>query len=155
VLTLAAFAVASYVALVVCAFGFTSLLSDTAVITETDAGPLVGPLMVAAATIVLFIAIILVGIRVDATSRIVPLWSTLVVGVAATAAYLLIGALAYSATTTDPVDLVLFFGHQLTTLYTFAVFVLAVIVTLLYLLVLLRQIHGGARPLWPWERDDA
>ncbi len=47
-------------------------------------------------------------------------------------------------------------GHRaITFLFTLSVvvFLLAVITAVLYLLVLLRQLHGGLRPLWPWERS--
>ncbi|KQO97391.1 DUF6121 family protein [Leifsonia sp. Leaf264] len=155
VLTLAVFALAAFLAAVVCAFGFASLITDVAVIDETDAGPLVGPLMVAAAAVVLFCALIVVGIRVDATSRFISLWAILATGVATTAAYLLAGALAYSATTGDAVDAVLFLGHHILRLFTLVVFLLAVVTAVLYLLVLLRQLHGGLRPLWPWEKPGA
>lgn len=153
VLTLAVFALAAFLAAVVCAFGFASLLTDVNVIDETDAGPLVGPLMVAAAAIVLFSALIVVGIRVDATSRFISLWAILVTGLVVTAAYLLAGALAYSAATGDVVNAVLFLGHNILRSFTLVVFLLAVVTAVLYLLVLLRQLHGGLRPLWPWERN--
>ncbi|KQQ94006.1 hypothetical protein ASF62_07515 [Leifsonia sp. Leaf325] len=153
VLTLAVFALVAFVAAVVCAFGFASLITDVSVIDEPDAGPLVGPLMVAAAAFVLFSALIVVGIRVDATSRFISLWAIAATGVATTAAYLLAGAVVYSATTGDLVDAVLFVGHHILRLFTLVVFLLAVITAVLYLLVLLRQLHGGLRPLWPWEKS--
>ncbi|MET0977003.1 MAG: DUF6121 family protein [Leifsonia sp.] len=155
VLTLAVFALVAYFAAVVCAFGFASLLTDVSVIDEPDAGPLVGPVMVAAASVVLFIALVLIGIRMDATSRIVPVWSIIGAAVGASLAYLLSGALAYSATTGDAVNAVIFFAHHLFRPFTAVILILSLVVAVLYILVLLRQLHGGLRPLWPWERDEA
>ncbi|MFC6356850.1 DUF6121 family protein [Luethyella okanaganae] len=151
-LVLALFAVVAYVAFVVCAFGFASLYGAGNVIDEAEAGPLVGPVMVASATIVLFFALLMIGAPMSAASRRIPVGRVLGAAFAVTAAYLLSGALAYSTTTAQLLDAVLFFGHHLVRPFTFAVAGLAFLVALLYVLVLLRRLHGGRRPLWPWEK---
>jgi Family of unknown function (DUF6121) len=53
----AVLATAMYLALVVATFGFTSLILDRDAVPEKDAGPLLGPSMVAVACIVVFVAV--------------------------------------------------------------------------------------------------
>jgi Family of unknown function (DUF6121) len=48
---------ALYLALLVAAFGLTSLATDTDVVGEADAGPLLGPIMVVGAMVVVFAAL--------------------------------------------------------------------------------------------------
>lgn len=63
-IVLAVFAAITFFALVVCAFGFISLFTDLEVIDEPDAGPLVGPSMVAFA-----LATVLISLLRRAASR--------------------------------------------------------------------------------------
>lgn len=103
----------TYLALVVAAFGITSLLLDRDVVGEPDAGPLMGPAIVLAACAVTFVAML----RMPATGT--PGLRMLSVVASAFLAMLATAAVVYSVTRGDLTWLV-----TITARYAFSPFVL-------------------------------
>ena len=160
---LVGFAAVAYFALVVCAFGFVSLLTDTDVVSQADAGPLVGPAATGSAvvTVVLFLLGVAAGYQRETRAAIaassgdpvrLPLGRSLLAGVVAYAVYVLVGAALYAFTTGLPFSFVLFAADASLRGYAVSVGVLAVVVSAVYMLVLATGGEHPARPLWPWER---
>ncbi|HKH07380.1 MAG TPA: DUF6121 family protein, partial [Agromyces sp.] len=86
----AAFSAALYLALVVCAYGFVSLLADIEVVASGSAGPLVGPAIVAAAVAALLLhlaATLRTPDRMLGTVLLAALWTWLAAVVVATIGY--------------------------------------------------------------------
>ena len=98
----------TYGALVIAAWGFTSLVLDAEVMHYSDAGPLLGPAMALAATLV-------VGGWVVRASRARGVWVS-AVGAAASVwfAMLMVGALGYTITRGSLAWLLLFAGSYAT-----------------------------------------
>lgn len=145
----AGFAAALDLALVVCAWGFFSLLTDAEVIASAEAGRLVGPAAVGAsvAALLLHLARMLRDpSRMAATVLLAALWTWLALVVVATIGYAfatgaLIGSLVFG--------LGLGIGW-----FGLLVPVLAALVASLAVLVARGMAAGSERPRWPWERDD-
>ncbi|WP_235425851.1 DUF6121 family protein [Clavibacter michiganensis] len=85
-----------HVALVVCLFGFVSLLGGDEVIPERDAGVLLGPAMVLSATLVFAGGLIRTTREADRERRI-PVLPVIGWGAAAWLAYGIVGAVVYLA----------------------------------------------------------
>jgi hypothetical protein len=83
-----------HVALVVCIFGFVSLLGGDDVIPERDAGVLLGPVMVLSATLVFAGGLVRTAREADSERRI-PVLPVIGWGAAAWLAYGLVGAVVY------------------------------------------------------------
>ncbi|MEY9851707.1 hypothetical protein ABH923_001385 [Leifsonia sp. EB41] len=153
-IVVACFAAGLYLAVLVAAFGLISLGTDTEVIPDPSAGPLVGPIMTGVAVAVLLVLLILTGIRVPGDQqRIAPL-NALGAGVACYLAYCLTGGVAGALATGDVLHFVLFAAGQLGSLYAIATGAAAVLIMLLYQLVLVGRFRQRGRPRWPWERPD-
>ncbi len=161
--TLVIFAVVLYFALVVCAFGFISLLTDTDVVDQADAGPLVGPTATGAAilTVLLFLLSVARRYERDRLAAVaassgdpvrIPLGRSIAIGFAAVVVYVLVGAALYSITTGEPFSFVLYVATSALRGYAIAVGVLATAVSAGYMLILASGGEHPARPLWPWER---
>lgn len=114
-----------YGALLIAAWGFTSLLTDTDVITEPDAGPLLGPAMGLAAILVTWAWL---G-RVRAGGGV---W-WLALGAAASSWFvmLIVGGVGYSLTRGDFTWVLLFAGKYAISLYLLVPAVLAGVVVVL------------------------
>ncbi len=160
---LAVFATFTYFALVVCAFGFISLLTDTEVVAQQDAGPLVGPSATAAAVLVVLGSLIFAARRYEASVRRateqsigdpvrVPLGRAISTGIFAWLAYVVVGSVLYAAAADQLFAGVLFAADALLRLYGVAVGVLAAAVYLAFALILAAGGAHPARPLWPWEK---
>ena len=152
----AAFATFLYLAFVVAAFGLISLATDTEVISDPSAGPLVGPVMTGAAVLTLFAFLLSIGMRVPGDRQRVAPGVALGVGVACYVVFAVAGGVAGAAG--DPSKLlhyVLFAAGQLGSWYAIAVGIAAALVTLLYQLVLVGRFQQRGRPRWPWERDES
>ncbi|MBG6238992.1 hypothetical protein IWX78_001971 [Mycetocola sp. CAN_C7] len=157
------FAVVLYFALVVCAFGFVSLLTDTDVVDASDAGPLVGP--AATGSAVLTVLFFLIGIArqyehdlraavagaVEHPVRL-PLGRSVLIGAVSFAAYVLVGAILYAVTTGELFSAVLFAADSTLSGYALVAGILAAAVAVIYMIVLATGGEHPARPLWPWER---
>lgn len=160
---LVVFAAGLYFALVVCAFGFVSLLTDTDVVSQADAGPLVGPAATGAAVVTVVLFLLGVAQRYEHETRAaiaassgdpvrLPLGRSFLIGIVTYAAYVLVGAALYAITTGEPFSFVLFAADSSLRGYAVAVGVLAAVISAVYMLVLATGGEHPARPLWPWER---
>ncbi|HSP76614.1 MAG TPA: DUF6121 family protein [Cryobacterium sp.] len=157
----AIFAAVLLAALLVAAFGMISLLADTDVISDPKAGPLVGPLMTAAAVVLTFILMLLLGLRTRPENQRVAVGYSLGTGFAALGIFVLLGAALYAIGTGVPADTAGLPGDSVgfaasVLLGPFAVTtgILSFLITLLYSLVLASRMPERGRPKWPWERDD-
>jgi hypothetical protein len=161
--TLAIFATVLYFALVVCAFGFVSLLTDTDVVTQSDAGPLVGPIATASAVATVLLYLLGIGRRYErdlheAVAASIgdpvrlPLGRSILIGIVSYVVYVLVGAIAYSIVTAEVFSVVLFAAGAALSGFAIAVGVLAAAISVAYMLVLGSGGEHPARPLWPWER---
>ena len=151
----AAFAAALFLALAVAASGMISLLTNREVLTETDAGPLVGPIMFAVAVLALYVQLVALGSR-EPSRRGSTIISALVAGVVVYFLFLLAGSTLYSLGKGRPLPGLLFFGSNALGPFAPAVGVIAIVVAFAYLILLSYRDSGGVRqtPRWPWERRD-
>ena len=151
----AVFAAFLYLAFVVATFGLISLATDTEVIRDPSAGPLVGPVMTGAAVLAFFAFLLGIGTRVPGDQQRIAPGIALGVGLACYLVFAVAGGVAGAAG--DPSKLlhfVLFAAQQLASWYAISVGIAAALVTLLYQLVLVGRFQQRGRPRWPWERDD-
>lgn len=165
---LACFALGLYVALVVASFGMLSLFLNIEVIPETDAGPLVGPIMVGAATVALLL-VLWAGVgRAGGAMHTVPVSLVVLAAALSYLVYGFTGAIVYGlnsmsagtstppaaqgSAASEPVSGFVFLGEQLTSPFAFAVAFWAGAVALTYFVLLIWRANGGQRPRWPWEK---
>ncbi|KQM15891.1 hypothetical protein ASF83_08195 [Plantibacter sp. Leaf171] len=144
----APFAAITYVALVVCAFGFISLLADLDVVTDPDAGPLTGPLMVVVAALVVLWAIIRETRR---TPVRVSVGSAVLAGLLAWLAYGVSGGIFDAVASRDGADAAAFAVTTLTGPFSVTVGVLALVIVLAAAAVATSSTGGRPTPRWPWE----
>lgn len=146
----AVFAVVLHLALVVCAFGFVSLLADVDVVSRAGTGALVGTAMLAAAVLATGVALVR-----DARSATVGprrrSWP-LVVGAVVLAAYVLCGAVLVALEEGSAFAGLLFASSTLTSVFPYIAGVLAAVVAVAYAAV--ADARPGRGPRWAWERDD-
>jgi hypothetical protein len=147
-----AFSAALFLALVICASGVLSLLTDSDVVVQQHGGPLVAPLMFALATAVVFVLVGTTGARRG--HRIVA--PAVGIGLAAYLLFLVTGAVAEIFDTGRPIVGLLFLGENALTPYAIALAIIGAVVALCALLLLSVRDAGGASttPRWPWERRD-
>jgi hypothetical protein len=125
-----------YGAILVAVYGFISLLADQDVITEPDAGPLIGPIMAVVVLTIMFFSV-LGGLRpTPGRPRLrVPVGRA--VGTA-TSAYLLgpmIGSIVYAFGHNQLLTAVLFFAHYLASPFVIASAIVALVLILLLPLI--------------------
>ncbi len=145
----AAFAAALYLALIVAAYGFVSLLTDIEVIASPDAGRLVGPAIIAAsvAALLLYLARALRRpAHLLGTVLLSALWTWL-----AAVAVAVVGFAVATGTLLESLMFGLGFGVGW---FGLLIPALAALVASLAVLVARGQAGGLERPRWPWERDD-
>lgn len=153
--TVAVFASVLFAALTIAASGLISLFADREVLAETDAGPLVAPIMFLVATAALFAQ--LVAAATKPRLRGIGVARALLIGAVVYLAFLVSGATIYSLGSGRPLRGILFLAANALGPYAVSVGVLASLVALLYLILLSYRQSGGATrtPRWPWEdRDD-
>jgi Family of unknown function (DUF6121) len=146
---LAGFAAALYLALVVCAYGFVSLLTDVEVIADPDAGLLVGPAIVGASVAALLLYLGRSLADPSRTARI-----TLLAAVWTWCAAVIVAVVGYAIATGTVLAALLFglgFGVGW---FGLLIPALAAVVAWLAALVARAQEAGADRPRWPWERRD-
>jgi hypothetical protein len=145
----AAFAAALYLALIVCVYGFVSLLTDAEVIPRADAGLFVGPAIIGAAVLALLLHLGLALRFPGRTLRIVLLavvWTWVAAVVVAVVGYGLVTGTALAA---------LLFGLGFgVSWFGLLIPALAAVVAWFAASVAQAQLGGARRPRWPWERDD-
>ena len=151
---MAFFAMMLYLALVVATFGMISLFTNSDVITEADAGPLVGPVMVTASALVVLLVMVVIGMRTSPERQHVAVAASLLSGVGALVVFVVTGALIYGVGVGEAVEIVLFAGARLGSPFSWAIGIIAALVTLLYSVILAARVGENGRPLWPWERRD-
>ena len=151
----AVFAAFLYLAIVIAAFGLLSLATDTEVIADPKAGPLVGPIMTGSATVLVLLCLIAIGTRVSADNQRIAPGIAIAVGVGAYFLYAAAGGIAGGVgDPSEPLHYVLFAFAQLGSWYAISAGLAAFLVTLLYQLVLVGRFRQRGRPRWPWEHDD-
>ncbi|WP_431278137.1 DUF6121 family protein [Leifsonia poae] len=151
----AVFAAFLYLAIVIAAFGLISLATNTDPIDDPDAGPLVGPIMVGSATLLVLVFLISLGTQVNADKQRISPLVALIVGFAAYIVYAAAGGIAGGAgDPSQPFHYFVFALGQLASWYAVVVGIAAFVVTLLYQLVIVGRFRDRGRPRWPWERDD-
>lgn len=160
-LVLALFACGLYAALIVASFGMLSLFLDRDVITDPQAGPLVGPIMVAAAVAAVLLVMLQTALGTGSTGKsrrtlepmqTVPLLSVLLAAASAYLVYGVSGGIIVSIGSGDPLRAPLFAIAQLASPFAAAVAAWAAVIGLLYFVLLIWRAHGGQRPRWPWEK---
>ena len=149
----AVFAAVLLAALLVAAFGMISLLANTDVISDPNAGPLVGPGMTAVAVVLVFTLMLLLGLRTKPENQSVAVGYSLATGFAALGAFVLVGVVLYALGAGLPGDSVGFAASVLLGPFAVATGILSFIITLLYSLVLATRMPERGRPKWPWEQD--
>ncbi|RWZ64322.1 hypothetical protein ELQ92_06020 [Labedella populi] len=146
---LAVFSVVLHLALVVCAFGFVSLLADVDVVSRAGTGALVGPAMITAG--VLAAGVLLVrDARSAVTGERRRSWP-LLVGLVALLTYVSSGAVLVLLEEGSWFEGLLFASSTLTSVFPYVVGVLAAVVAVAYAAI--ADARPGAGPRWPWERD--
>jgi signal transduction histidine kinase len=142
---IAVFGVIAWIAAVVATFGLLSLILDVDVISQAQAGPLLGPVMVVAGAVVL--GLLLVRVQ---TARQGPGISFVGATAAVYITMLFVGGIVYTAITADLLQLLFFpFGYSASP-FIVAAAVLAGLTAIAVLAVEGRGEKGG-RPRWPWE----
>ena len=130
------FATVTYGALVIALFGFISLIADRDFIVEADAGPLLGPWMVAVACAATFVAL------VRTQSRAAP-WATAVVAAASAYALMLVaGGLAYMVTRGELIWALLFAARYAVSPFVVGAAVLTAVIVIALWFVVPRSPQG-------------
>jgi hypothetical protein len=147
---IAAFATVLYLALVVCAFGFVSLLADVDVVSRERTGGLVGPSMVATAVVVVLASLVREARRArGVTDR--PVGWALLVGVGGLVGYVAAGTVLVAVESRSWFDGVVFASTTLASAFPYLAGALAAVVAGLFALAVASS--GGGAPRWPWDRD--
>jgi hypothetical protein len=150
--TLAAFATALYLALLIAALGVLSLLLERDVIDDPDAGAFAGPVACAVAAAVVFTGLLVRALRVPPHRHDVAIGVALLLGVCSYLGYG-IGA-GFVVGISDPYRFGPFVVEQLIGPFAAAAGILSLLVVLLDMLVLASRQEQRGRPRWPWEKRD-
>ena len=146
----AGFAAALDLAIVVCAYGFVSLLADVDVVADEAVGVLVAPVAVGASVLAVLLTL---GIRLVRPERMA---STVVsTAIGSWLALVVVAIIGHLVSSTGSVMQSIAFG-VLFGLGWFGLLVpaAAAVVAVFAVLVARGRRHGMARPRWPWEHDD-
>lgn len=119
-----------YGAILLAVDGFVSLLADRDVISEADAGPLVGPVMAVAALAIVFMAV-LGGLRPTSGPPRVPVGRALTAAILVYALSPLAGAIVFVLGRGNAATAAVFYGSCLTSPFVIAAAVLALVTVLL------------------------
>ena len=143
---LAVLTAAAWCALVVAAFGVLSLVLDLEVIPQSDAGPLLGPVMVIVAGVILGLLVV----RIVRTAQ--PAWLSFVAAAAAVFLTLLFsGGILYAVVRTEPVWLLVFPLSQAISPFIVVASLLAGAAAIGARAIGIAERAGHGRPRWPWE----
>lgn len=152
--TMMAFTVVLYAAFIVAAFGILSLVLNRDVINETDAGALLGPLMVVIAVLVFVWVMLSAVLRSPERLTHVPPLPIFIAGIAAYLAYGVVGGLLYALGTGTLSGLFSFVVEEMISPFAIAVGLTGWFVGFLFFVVLLAKPDGAGAPAWPWEKND-
>ena len=150
--TLAVFATALYVALLIAALGVLSVMLTRDVIENTDAGLYAGPIACAVASAVVFAVLLVRALRVPRHAHDIAIGVALLSGVGSYVGYAVAGAMVVGVT--DPFQFLPFVVEQLIGPFAAAAGILSFFVVLLDMIVLSSHIDERGRPRWPWENRD-
>lgn len=146
----AGFAAAFDLALVVCGFGFVSLLGDVEVVGDPAVGVLVGPLAVGASVAAVLVTL---ALRLRRPERMA--LTVLVTAVGAWLAFAVVAVVGRLVSSTDAPADSLGFGLVLAAgWFGLLIPACAALTASLAVLVARGRTAGMDRPRWPWERDD-
>ena len=148
----AVFAAVLYAALLVASFGVISLATNLEVISDPDAGSLVGTVMSGVAVIAVFVLLVILGLRTPPEHQHVAVGYAFGTGFAVLVAFLAAGALLHGRGEGVLANLLSFPGELLAAPFSWTVGVLAFVVTVAYSWLLAARFTERGRPLWPWER---
>ncbi len=148
----AVFAMVLYLALIVAAFGVISLATNIDVITERNAGPLIGPSMAGASVLLVFIMMLILGVNTPPERQRVAVGYAMATGIAAFGIFVVVGALLFAAGEGQPFHVITFSAGMLLSPFAVATGILAFVVVLAYSWILASHLGEHGRPLWPWER---
>lgn len=123
-----------YGAILVAVDGFVSLIADRDVIQESDAGPLVGPIMAVVALAIVFVSV-LGGLRPTSARPAIPVARAIVTAVLVYLLGPLAGAVVYTAGQEQLLTGLLFFARYLASPFVIASAVLALVPILLLPLI--------------------
>jgi len=146
--TIAGFATALYLAVVVCGYGFVSLLLDIEVIGDPRVGVLVGPAAVGASVLAVLITL---GLRLRRPQRMAG--TVITATVASWLALVLVALIGHILSTTGSVLESVLFGLVLGAgWFGLLVPAAAALVSSLAVVVARGRAEGMERPRWPWEQ---
>ncbi|WP_350349146.1 DUF6121 family protein [Agromyces sp. G08B096] len=146
----AGFAAALDLAVVVCAYGFVSLLADVEVVSDPAVGVLVVPAAVGASVLVLLVTL---GLRLRRPERMA--LTVLLSAVLAWLVFVVVAIIGHLLGTTGSVLASVLFGAGLGIgWFGLLIPAAAALVASLAVLVARGRSGGMDRPRWPWERDD-
>jgi hypothetical protein len=151
---MAVFATVLYVALIVAGFGILSLWLDRDVISDPNAGPIAGPVMIGVSVLIVFFSLLSIALRVPEEKQRVSPQAALLIAVGAYFFFAVAGGVILGAGRGDPFGFVVAFGGQLLSPFAAICGALAFIVVLLDMIVLASRIGDRGRPRWPWEKRD-
>lgn len=150
--TLAAFATALYLALLIAALGVLSLLLERDVISDPDAGAFAGPVACAVATAVVFTGLLVRALRVPEHRHDIATGVALLLAVCSWIGYAVGGGIVVGIT--DPYGFLPFVIEQLIGPFAAAAGIISLAVVLLDMIVLASRQEQRGRPRWPWEKHD-
>ncbi|UOQ88246.1 DUF6121 family protein [Agromyces endophyticus] len=146
----ASFAAALDLALVVCGFGFVSLLADVEVVGDPAVGAFVAPAAVAASVAAVFVTL---GVRLRHPERMT--LTVLVAAVGAWLAFVVVATAGRLLGSADAPGESLRFGLVLGLGWFGLLVPVCAFVTAAFAVLVARGRQGGMeRPRWPWEHDD-
>jgi hypothetical protein len=147
---IAGFATALDLAVVVCAYGFVSLLLDVEVVADPRAGVLVGPAAVGASVLAVLVTL---GLRLRRPERMAA--TVLIAAVGSWLALVVVAIVGHLLGTTGGVLESVLFGVGLGIgWFGVLVPVVAALVASLAVVVARGRAEGMERPRWPWEQRE-
>lgn len=145
---IAGFATALYLAVVVCAYGFVSLLLDVEVVADPRAGVLVGPAAVGASVLAVLLTL---GLRLRRPRHLAG--TVVIAAVASWLALVIVAMIGHVLGTTGGVLESVLFGLGLGIgWFGLLVPAAAAVIASLAVVVARGRAEGMERPRWPWER---
>nr|WP_301182488.1 DUF6121 family protein [Subtercola boreus] len=136
------FAAVAFVALIVGAFGFITLFTDTEVIQEPDAGTALGPLMVLAATVLLAVLLFASARSRGGIVLRMPVLRSLVIAVSVYLAFVFSGGLLYGLGAGSLISVLIFAAAHAVDPFALALLPITLAVALSYFGVLVARSHN-------------